>query len=425
MKNILKKNYHWIIAGICIFQLFCCSGAGNNFNSLHIIPVSEDLGISRSEFSLAYSIKNLFTMMFTFLNGFFLTKFGYHKMATFGLFVTALFYTLLASVDTYATFLIGCAIMGIMAAFCTTAPVSSLLSQWFHKYRGTILGLVSAATGFGGSIMCIIQTVALETFETWRASFLTCAIMVGIAALLTAFFIRNEPKNMGLHPLGEGEEIISRKKMSADPSRPGISAKKLWLSPSFYGTALIVFLTNFCIYLAFLVIIPFAKDCGFSSSQASGIYSFLLLLLSATKFLIGAMTDRFGAKAATLFCVFCGAIGLFLLSMVSSYSSLVIAVIFYTIGLPMTTIIVPLLGYSLFGYRAQMQYTGILLGITSASSMTAGPVANLCYEAFGSYKPCFFAASLVSIVLFFLYFLLFGIAKKDLKKHEEPFDPVA
>ena len=49
--NCLRKHYHWAIALVVLIELAIFSGILNNIISLHLIPVTEDLGISRGDFS--------------------------------------------------------------------------------------------------------------------------------------------------------------------------------------------------------------------------------------------------------------------------------------------------------------------------------------------------------------------------------------
>ena len=55
--NSLRKHYHWVIALVVLIELAVFSGILNNIVSVHLIPVTEDLGISRGSFSLAFSVR--------------------------------------------------------------------------------------------------------------------------------------------------------------------------------------------------------------------------------------------------------------------------------------------------------------------------------------------------------------------------------
>ncbi len=64
MKEKLHKHYHWLVAIVALLSYIVFGGLTNNINPMFILPVTEDLGISRSAFSLAVSFRALFSQMF-------------------------------------------------------------------------------------------------------------------------------------------------------------------------------------------------------------------------------------------------------------------------------------------------------------------------------------------------------------------------
>ena len=69
-----------------------------------------------------------------------------------------------------------------------------------------------------------------------------------------------------------------------------------------------------------------------------------------------------------------------------------ISLMIYSVATPIATLMVPLLSFSLFGYKAQKEYAGIY-GII-AMSMSVGsfittPVWGVVYDTAGSYRPGF------------------------------------
>lgn len=410
--SFLKKNYHWVIAAIALIQLFFHSGAGNNFSGLHVIPVSEYLGITRAEFSLAYSTKNLVAMFFTMISGAILTRFGYRKAAGFGMLLSAGVYFLLAKLESYPLFFLYCALLGITNSLCATSAVTKIISSWFHKHKGTVLGAVSAATGLGGSIMCIAQTAAIERYS-WRASFALCGFGILFAGILVFLFIRNEPREMGLVPYGEGEAVVGKKKRISQDAKEGLSMKSLFRRPSFYLMILFTFLSCFCIYMVYLVLIPHFQDIGFSKETAGYLNSLLLFVAAGFKLIIGFVSDRIGPKKVTLLCLAFSCIGLVLLAFAKTFIVALLAILIFGLGLPLTTITVPLLAFSLFGYRSQAQYTGVFMGMISAASTVGNIFTNFLFDAFGTYKWGFLGSAVGCFILIFLYLILYRMADKD------------
>ncbi|MBQ3075091.1 MAG: MFS transporter [Clostridia bacterium] len=416
LKKRLLDNYHWIIAAVTLLMLFIYGGAANNFSSLHIIPVSEALGISRTTFSLIFSIKSIMSMLASYFSGAILKKFGFRATSSAFLLIAAVSYVALSLMNSYWVFVVCAFAMGSAASFCGTTGATNIISVWFHRHRGTVLGFVSAATGLGGSVMCIAQNAAMERF-TWRGSFAFCAIACGIIFILVFSFLRNKPSDMGLEAYGEGEEITGKRKRISERAFPGMDMKTLHRAPSFYLMIVCTFLSCLGVYLAFNTVLPFLKDCGYSDAKAASLQSTMMLLFTGTKLLVGFFTDRVGAEKVNTTCVLFGAVSLFLLAASTGYGVASIAVILYTIAIPLVTITVPLLAFSLFGYSAQGQYTGVFISVIYAASFLSSPLSNLIHDTLGSYRPAYYLAAALLAIDLILYPILYKTAKRDNKKY--------
>ena len=69
MISWLKRNYCWIIILVMMLQTSIYGGLANINTSIYIIPVTTDLGISRSDYSLANSMRALVLFFCTALSG--------------------------------------------------------------------------------------------------------------------------------------------------------------------------------------------------------------------------------------------------------------------------------------------------------------------------------------------------------------------
>jgi sugar phosphate permease len=276
-----------------------------------------------------------------------------------------------------------------------------------------VLGTVSAASGLGGSVLCLAQTAVMEKFGTWRASFMLCGIGILLGGVLIFLFIRNEPKEMGLSPYGAGEEITGKKKKISQNAKKGLTMKNLFRRPSFYMMIFLTFLSCSCVYVAFLVILPFFEDQGFSKEQASYLNSYLLLALAASKFVMGIIIDRIGAKKVTFIFHIFVSLGLVLLCVSKSLIVGIIALTAFAIGIPLITINIPLLSFTLFGYKSQAQYTGIFMGMISAASMITNIITNHLFDTFHTYSYGFLVAAALSLLLMGGYWLLYRMVEKD------------
>jgi sugar phosphate permease len=331
--------------------------------------------------------------------------------------VGALGFATLASSQNLAMLVLGAALLGLSEGFCSTAAASRMVSTWFHSRQGLILGLVTASTGLGGSLFSVVLSRIIAA-SSWRRSYLVSALLFAAVGLLLLLFARNRPQDMGLQPLGEGGEQSKKPKKETRDHWFGYEAKDIYRKSTFYLMILVVFLSCCCTYTAFSVVSPHLQDRGMTAQQAATIQSVMLLALAASKFICGTLSDIVGAKTINLLCMICTVIGLLLYAAADTMPIAIAAALVYSVSLVLTTITVPLLSNSLFGYHPQGSIIGIFMALVPAASVITNPVVNSLYDRIGSYIPIFRGSAVLALAVICLMILLFLLAGRDRKKFE-------
>lgn len=408
--GFIYNHYHWVVAVLLGLMLFVHGGSQNNFLALHTVPITEHLAISRGDFTLAYGLKGIVAMASTFVSGFVISKCGVRRMATLGLLMTAGAYVIFALAGDLGMVALGSILIGLSYGFCTTSAAVMVVRIWFHRYEGTVLGVVTAATGIGGSVLSVLQAAAMEA-GSYRSSLYLAAGLMTVIAVLLFLLVRNRPEEIGLVPLGEGERIKKRPKES-QVSYQGLPMKELWRQPAFWLMLFCVVLSNFGLYLAFNVVRDFFIDCGISVARATGLYSAMMLILTGTKLLSGFLCDKWGSRLVNMLCVGFGVVSLVAFGLTYNFGMAIAAVLLYTVSLPLMTLLGPLVASNLFGYRAYTQYTGVVVSAVSLSSLSASYVTNAIYDAFQSYRPSFWLAAVLTAVSGVLFLILYKMADK-------------
>lgn len=417
MFKFLKKHYHWIIAVVLFLVTIVRGGIANNLSALHLIPVSNAMGISRAQFSLAISASSLVAMVSTMVSGAVAQRISSRVLLAGSLLISGMSYFMMSQVESYWVFLVANVMVGAMVGFCGEVCNTRIVSTWFHKYRGTVMGAVSSATAFGGSIVCLLQTAAIQR-SGYTASFFLSAMLFVAVGVLALVLVRTHPAKIGLRPYGDGEVIAYKKREHADHWH-GFDMKQLVRRPTFYMMVVGTLFSNILPYLAFYVVVPHLQDVGLTPVQASAMQSILMLSLAGTKIMAGYLCDKIGAKKVTMICIGIDAVALVLLTQVhGSYLMALLAIIIFSMALPVMTILVPLLGSALFGYQAQNQYNGIFLSMVSAASIVASPISNAVYDRIHSYTPVFLVAAALTVPLMGMYLLMYRLADKDRKRLE-------
>ena len=415
MKEFIRKNYYWVIAAVVLVEMFVWGGIGNNITGLYVIPVTESLGVSRGSYSLIMSLSSLMGFVSTMVSGMLFMQFGYKKLVLSGLVVAGLALCFLfGSSKNLAMLGLGVAVYGLCSGLCSTAGMTKIIGDWFHRKRGLVLGLVSSATGFGGSLFCVLQTKIIQT-TGWRMSYRVSGICLLATAALLLVTVRNRPDDLKLRPYGEGQ-LPSKKRHRGGHSEdnwPGFSLAELIHKPTFFLMVGLTLVGCLSMYMGFYVVVPHMQDRGLTADQAATVQSAMLLALSVVKVISGLLCDVIGPKWVTALCVGFGAVGMWMMADVQTMNMALIVIVLYIVCLPITSITVPLLTTELFGYRAHDTAVGLLLSVISIGGMIASPLMNLLYDAIGSYRPGLRIAAILGAIVVVLYVVLFIMAKRD------------
>ena len=419
--NRIKQNYHWVIALLVFLEMFLYGGFLNCI-SIFTVPMSEALGITRSSYSISQIFRNCSGVLGTLLVGVTYQRLGYRKSGILLLILSAAMIVVIGLSQSLSVTCVAYGVYGFTAGILSTTGAVRIVKDWFHKHQGTVLGIVTMATGLGGSVLNKVLT-AIITQYNWRyAHFFAAAIFLCMALLF--LFLRNRPSEMGLKPYGL--DTSSGKMQTADPAHTewaGHSFQELLRTPQFYLMAVCIFLSCLCVYISFSVIVPHFQDRGYSVNEASNFYSVMLIMLSFAKLFGGWLSDRIGAKNVAILTILAAACGQWLLANPQNSTTAYLGVMLLSMGLLVATITAPLVTMPLFGYRAFGSITSIFMAMISLGSMLATPLANLAHDYLGSYTPAFQAAAIMDLALIVLFLILFFLCDREKKKYLAAADP--
>ena len=129
LRTRIKSHYHWVVAAVVLLEFAVACGFSNNLYSLYLIPITEELGVSRSAFSVSPSIRYLSSFFSNLIFAMFYNRHGYRKLATFTFAVTGCMYLLYSRAQNLIPFYLGAAIVGVLEAFYSTASASRMITE--------------------------------------------------------------------------------------------------------------------------------------------------------------------------------------------------------------------------------------------------------------------------------------------------------
>jgi MFS family permease len=138
--------------------------------SIFAKPISVEFGWSRATVSLGLTVFSLMNGVGTVFLGIAMDRWGVKRvtMAMISLFGLSLAAVSALPANQTAYFLTF-AVIGFAAAAATIMPYALVVSAWFDRSRGWVLGLINAGTGLGGAIMPFYANYLLSHYG-WRMS---------------------------------------------------------------------------------------------------------------------------------------------------------------------------------------------------------------------------------------------------------------
>lgn len=283
------------------------------------------------------------------------------------------------------------------------------------KYRGTILGVITAASGLGASFFAIILTNIMQE-KGWRASQYFAGALIVIAAIAVFLLVREKPSEMGLVPYGADAAELSAKKGKKKklPDFEGFSMERLKKSPVLWLFLLSAFLAAACTYAPYQILFSCLMDKGVAPEDAARIQSLMFLLLAGTKILDGTLCDLIGAKPVFVISTISVGLGALLLCSVNSLGSAILPTLLISIGLPLTTLLPALSTSAILGKRTYDTMVGMALAAVAVANMVVNPLMNSAFDRFGTYDVGLRVAAAVAFTSVLLYLFLCRLAKKEL-----------
>ncbi len=179
------------------------SGPGQTFVfSVFVDPILADTHMSRTELSFLFSVGTVFSAIMALLISRLVGKFGPRIMlGLIALLFGGACFGLAWSSGALA-FLVFFAALRALGQGSLTMTAILLTVQWFVRYRGRAIGMVSMGMAVANAFFPPLCQW-LITQVGWRASYQILGVAIWLLIIPAAVFIvRDKPEKMGLHPDG-------------------------------------------------------------------------------------------------------------------------------------------------------------------------------------------------------------------------------
>ncbi len=411
----ISKDYKWVILVVCFLMEFICLGFCSSNPGLYTKAITEALDIKRSLYSLTTSLRYIVQTVTALYFGTLIGRFGVKKMVTVGL--TSLTASVLFrafATQAYHLF-IGSALWGVGIVFSGSTIAGTIVRRWFKEDVGKYTGIVMSANGIGGAIAAQIITPIINNGEVfgYRKAYLLSAVISLIISVVILIFLKEHPVGSSSQPYTKAQKKVSGAMWN------GIQYSTLKRKPYFYGAVALVFLTGISLQCIGTINVVYLTDLNLPSQYIATTVTVSSFCLTFTKMLVGIVYDKRGLRFTLAMCLmsacFAFVLNGLLTNSIIGMAMAMIASILINFATPMETVMIPLMTNDLFGAASYMKALGIFISANSLGLCLGTPLADIYFDIFGTYRPCFWFFTVMILFVLIGYQFIIRAAYKDKK----------
>jgi MFS family permease len=318
---------------------------------------------------------------------------------------------------------------GLMAAAGTSllqiVPLTTIVANWFERYRGTAIGIVSAGSGAGQLALLPLIQLLVERIG-WRHTYLVLGLAILlIPTTLIWLFLYRRPEDRGLsigdetgrrrgrgeagtktetgesgrgNRGGGGSEVVILDKEWADVDWTLRAAKRTF---RFWTLALIMALFAIGSLLISVQLVAYLGDKGYSSILIALVLFLQGMLNMVGELFGGFLCDRIGREKTLTLSFVTFVICIVLLNMAGAFTSTALVyvfLLFYGIGQGMAPPAIMISVSDLF----QGKHLGSILGVIVLGGYFGGAIgawlSGRLFDLTGAYQVNFLVSGLAMLI---------------------------
>ena len=408
--SIWKGNY--LKAMIIAALLACATGLSGTCLSLFVVPICEDLGISRATLLVFSSITSVGALIMLPVWGNLIQKYGVRKILIPCAIVATGALVIFGLAKNILMIYVAAGILGLVTAPCSTTGSAIIITQWFEDKRSTVMGYsltfisVSAVVG-----AAIIPSVIARS--SWHSAFLWLTLFYALMTIPGGVLYKS-PEECGMtayrqNTAASGESDKENTVQAVE--LPGVPAKRALKLPVFY--ILWVAALFLAMPSSFMTNMPaWGIDCGFDPVKAGLLVSVCTFVGIFGVVIVGMFNEKFHTRKTTIIFLALGVIG-FLMGLLcgDSYIIAAIGMALVAVGYSYQVGMTPVIPAEVFGQKEYSVIYSYIAMTATIAGIFFTPGLGLIYDKFHSYN----IGIIICIVCWILaaIFVLYSLKKGD------------
>ncbi|GAB4508479.1 MAG: MFS transporter [Anaerolineae bacterium] len=386
--------YGWVIALSLGITATISYGVLFYAFSVFIAPIEAELGWTRGETTGAFSLALLLNGIAAVAVGIWVDRHGARVLMTLGALFSALLMFALAFVQSLPQFYLIWFGIGLTMAMTFYEPGFTVIANWFRKYRGRALAVITFIAGFSSTIFLPLTDWLVRNYG-WRGAVIILAgLLVFIVMPMHALILRRKPEDSGLFVDGEASVLTE-----AAVSVESISLKGALRSRSFWWlTAGFGFVSIGATALR-IHFIPYLLDLGFTSEFAAYAAGLIGAMQVLGRVIYVPLQTRFATRVMTAAVFGLQAVTMAVLLLAAGSSGGVLAgVVIFGAAQGALTLLRPALLAEMYG-TAYYGRISSMMGLVLIGVVTLAPAgAGVLYERTQSYTSVLVVLLMASVL---------------------------
>lgn len=399
---------YWIVVAGFVTQ-FVAVGMANYVVGSFMIPMTEEFGWTRAEFTASRSIGQVVMALTGFAIGTQIDRFGGRPFIIAGSFVLAGATYSLASISTLVQWwVINGLILTMGAAMIGNLVINVSLGKWFVEWRGRAVAIAGMGISLGGIVLPPIATWLVDIYG-WRESWRILGIATVLVTLPMAALVKRRPEDYQLHPDGKSQEEIDSGHGAAAKAdfEKSMTRAQAMRTSSFYLLVLAFGLFQISITTMLIQTIPLMTDAGYSRLVASTMISIASVPAFLSKPFWGSLIDKYNPKKlAAIGAMISGASVILIVISVATQLDVLVYTGFLIMGigwgglLPLQEVI----WASAFGRRYLGSVRSTAMPFTFGMSALGPVLVAYYYDVAGNYDLALIAMGVCNLISSFMLF---------------------
>ncbi len=274
--------------------------------SVFVKPMEAELGWSRAQTSLAFSLALLVEGVLALPIGRWVDKYGARGLMTLGSILGSLFVVAWAYVNNLTSLYLVWLGIGLASAMVLYPVAFTVIAVWFRKSRAKAMLVVTLTAGLASTIFIPLCTYLIAALE-WRNALLVLASLLALTTFpLHVLVLRRKPQDRGLSPDGGPIEPTQKIAVTHQTATRSATFWFLTLAFSLSGLTSIVIAAH---------LVPILSELGYSSDIVAFAAGSVGLMQLAGRIFYTPLSERFSLFRVSA--VFFGLHGLALLCLLA------------------------------------------------------------------------------------------------------------